>query len=72
MSLVRKGRSFGEMSLMDSESRSADAVATQNGSVLVMRELDFKRLMLDRPALAAQLLLKLGKLLSQRLRNTGG
>ena len=66
------GRSLGEMTIVDGEPRSATAVAIEPTTVAVLTQENFLLIMRDKPALSAKLLLKIARLLSQRLRLTSG
>lgn len=65
-------QTFGEMSLIDGESRSASGIAIKETIIFFMGEEDLIRLTEDDPKLGVQLLWKLSKLISQRLRYTTG
>ena len=69
---VLPGRSLGEMTIVDGESRSATAVAIEPSTLAVLTQENFLLIMRDKPALSAKLLLKIAQLLSQRLRMTSG
>ena len=69
---VAAGNTFGEMSLIDGEPRSASVVAEEPSLLVVLTGEGFARLSLEVPRLALKILLKLSKLLSQRLRQTSG
>jgi CRP/FNR family transcriptional regulator, cyclic AMP receptor protein len=69
---IPKGKSFGEMALFDGEPRSATVMAAVDSTMLVLAKQNLLRLLDDHPQLGAKLLLKLGKLISQRLRATTG
>jgi CRP/FNR family cyclic AMP-dependent transcriptional regulator len=66
------GRTFGEMSLIDGEPRSASAVAASDVTLLVLPRDNFARLTKESPQLGLSLVLKIAKLMSQRLRQTSG
>jgi CRP/FNR family transcriptional regulator, cyclic AMP receptor protein len=66
------GMALGEMSLIDGEPRSATARMAETGTLLVLQEREFNRLLLDRPALAFHIMKKLARSLSQKLRQTTG
>lgn len=70
--IVLPGRSLGEMTIVDGEPRSATAVVVQTSILAVLTQENFKRIMLEKPALSAKLLLEIARLLSQRLRLTSG
>ena len=67
-----RGRSIGEMALIDGEPRSATCIASEPSVLLVLSQTDFQRLGADRPALALKLVLRITKLMSRRLRLTSG
>jgi CRP-like cAMP-binding protein len=66
------GRTFGEMSLIDGEPRSASAVAATDVLLFVLSKDSFVRLTENSPHLALSLVLKISKLMSHRLRLTLG
>ena len=67
-----RGRSLGEMALIDGEPRSATCIATEPSILLLLSREDFQRLGAERPALALKLLVRITKLMSRRLRLTSG
>ena len=72
VSTVLPGRSLGEMTIVDGEPRSATAIVVQTSMLAVLTQQNFKRIMEEKPALSAKLLLEIARLLSQRLRLTSG
>jgi CRP-like cAMP-binding protein len=66
------GRIVGEMSLMDGEPRSASVVADEPTTFVLLTGEGFSRLSSEVPRLAVKVLLKISKLISQRLRQTSG
>jgi CRP/FNR family cyclic AMP-dependent transcriptional regulator len=66
------GRTFGEMAIIDGEPRSASAKFTKPGKILLLSKENFDRLLVEQPKVSAQLLLRVCRLLSQRLRRTTG
>jgi CRP-like cAMP-binding protein len=66
------GKIVGEMSLIDGEPRSASVVAEEPSVLLVLTGESFTRLSSEFPRLAIKVLLKISKLISQRLRQTSG
>ena len=72
LSVLTKGKTFGEMVLFDGEPRSATIVSADETVLLILTRENLDRLIKEAPGLAAKILLKLGKLLSQRLRITSG
>ena len=72
LSVITRGKTVGEMALFDGEPRSASAIAAESAMIMMLTKDSFDRLIRELPGLAAKLLLVLGKLLSQRLRQTSG
>lgn len=70
LATIGPGKTFGEMSLIDGEPRSASAIAMDDSKVLVLTEENFNRLIEHHPRLGSIVLAKLGMLMSQRLRRT--
>ena len=69
---IGPGDSFGEMSLIDGQPRSASAVAITRVSLLMLSREDFTRLSEEDPKLGVTLLFKMAHLMSQHLRQTTG
>ena len=69
---VRIGRCFGEMALIDGQPTSAAVVAEVETGLLILDRASFDRLMEERPELALVLVLRVARLLSQKLRATSG
>ena len=67
-----RGRSIGEMALIDGEPRSATCIAAEPSVLLLLTQAGFQRLCEERPALALKLLARIAKLMSRRLRQTSG
>lgn len=67
-----RGRILGELSLVDGEPRSATAVAAEESVLLVLTKAGFDRLSDDFPRLALQLLARVTRTVSQKLRQTSG
>ena len=65
LTLLSRGDSFGEMSLIDGEPRSASVKAVQPTKVLIIRREHFLELLRTTPELATGLLMQM----SRRLRN---
>lgn len=72
LSVITKGKTFGEMALFDGEPRSATIVSAAETILLILTKDNLDRLINEVPGLAAKILLKLAKMLSQRLRITSG
>ncbi len=65
-------RSIGEMAFIDGEPRSATCVATRPSQLLVLTRSRFQKLAQERPGLAFEVLMRIARLLSRRLRMTSG
>jgi len=61
---------FGEIALLDTEPRSAGAVATAPSTLLGFFRPDLLSLMERNPALSSKILTNLGAVLAERLRKT--
>lgn len=72
LATIDAGKPFGEMSLIDGAPRSATALATADGKVLILTQHDFEVLANEHPRLGEILLRKLAALMSHRLRQTSG
>lgn len=66
LNLIKPGEVFGEISLIDGEPRTADAVALEPCQLLVLERRDFQRHLDQNPRMASRLL----AILCQRLRRT--
>ncbi|MFH1728635.1 MAG: Crp/Fnr family transcriptional regulator [Pseudomonadota bacterium] len=64
LSILKAGDFFGEMSLLDSEPRSANVIATENADLLVLRQREFLSYIIESPKLT----LKMLKVMTKRLR----
>jgi len=69
---LNRGKTFGELSLMDGGPRSSTAIAREYSTLLILDGDAFDDLEDAQPALAARILRVLARLLSQRLRMTSG
>lgn len=69
---LRSSQTFGEMALLDGEPRSATGVAAEETIIFFISEKHLMKLTEDDPTLGCQLLWKIAKLVSQRLRQTTG
>lgn len=69
---LRAGQTFGEMSLIDDERRSATAVAISDVTYLFLSRDEFIRLGKEKAPLGFALLWKISRQISQRLRRTSG
>jgi CRP-like cAMP-binding protein len=69
---IGPGKTLGEMAIIDGELRSATAVVAIPTTLTILTKNNFLRIIEDKPMLAAKILLKIARLLSQRLRQTSG
>jgi CRP-like cAMP-binding protein len=69
---LNRGKTFGELSLLDGGPRSSTAIAREDCTLLVLDEDALDDLQDAQPGLAARILRVLARLLSQRLRMTSG
>ena len=67
---AEQGVFFGEMALLENETRSATVTALSDCSVLELHRKDFLDLVEQNPAMGVKLLLRLAQVLSQHLRKT--
>lgn len=72
VAVIGSGKTLGEMAIIDGEPRSATAIVAEPAALTILTETNFLRIVSERPALAAKILLKVARLLSQRLRQTSG
>jgi CRP-like cAMP-binding protein len=68
LALIGEGSVFGEMAFFDGGPRSADVVARGPVEVLALHQDRFEQLLAWHPRIATKLLMDLGRVLSQRLR----
>ena len=69
---LSSSQTFGEMALIDGEPRSASGIAAKETVIFFMTQDNLLRLIEDDPKLGVQLMWKISKLISQRLRKTTG
>ncbi|OYT90614.1 MAG: hypothetical protein CFE43_17100 [Burkholderiales bacterium PBB3] len=66
------GRTFGEMAAIDGEKRSATCIATEACVLALLPKSQFERILAVNEALGIKLLLRVTRLLSERLRQVNG
>ena len=66
------GRTFGEMAAIDGEKRSASCTATDTCVLALLPKDQFERILIVNEALGIKLLMRVTRLLSQRLRRVNG
>ncbi len=69
---VGPGNTIGEMAIIDGEPRSATAVIVEPSTLILLNREEFNRLMKEKPLLGAKVVIRIARLLSQRLRKAGG
>ena len=69
---LNEGKVFGEMPLLDGQSRSASAIVIQDSLVYLLTKEAFLLMKRQHPRLALAITFKLAKILSTRLRKTTG
>ncbi len=69
---LQSSQTFGEMSLLDGEPRSATGVAVEDAIIFMLSKKNLLDIAEDHPRLGFQILWKISKLLSQYLRKTTG
>ena len=66
------GTTFGEMSIIDGKARSASVKTIEDTTLLVLTEQSFARLTEEAPRLVLHIVLRMTRMMSQRLRETSG
>ena len=69
---LKRGRSIGEMSVIDDSPRSATAKARMQTSFLTLTKKSFDAILRDQPRIGIKILKGLARLLSLNLRKTSG
>ncbi len=72
LTTLRNSQSFGEMALIDGEPKSATGIAVKETVIFFIREDDLIQLTEDDPELGVQLMKKISKMTTRRLRQTSG
>ena len=70
IAVLPKGRSFGEMSILDNFPRSAMAKARTKSSFLTLTQMSFDTILKDYPQIGITILKGISRTLSQNLRQT--
>ena len=69
---ISRGKTIGEMSLIDGEPRSATMIARSDATILVLKQASFREIAEVHPRLYGKLAEKIARVLSQRLRQASG
>lgn len=72
LATVRPPQTFGELSLIDGQARSAHILASSDAEYLLLSKENLDRMADQFPQIAYMLLMKISYIMSQRLRNTSG
>lgn len=72
IALIRAGFTFGEMSLIDQAPRSATVSAAEKSVILTLDQENLTALGVENPSLALELVSRIARLISLRLRQTSG
>ena len=72
VTLILAGRTFGEMAVFDGKKRSATCVASEPCVLALLPKTQFERILAVNEALGIKLLLRVTRLLSERLRQVNG
>ena len=70
IAVVERGKTIGEMSMIDGEPRFSTCVAAQACLLAILTRESLARIILEQPILGAKILMELVLMLSQRLRQT--
>ncbi|MDD0972943.1 cyclic nucleotide-binding domain-containing protein [Pseudomonas fontis] len=72
IAVLRKGRAFGEMAVLDGERRSASCIAATDCQLLNLGKDSLEKMLNDAPKIAAKIIRALAVALSRRLRMLDG
>ena len=72
IALLRKGRTFGEMAVLDGERRSATCVAATDCILLTLSKDSLDKMLVESPKIAAKVIRAVAVSLSKRLRMADG
>lgn len=72
INVIKSGESFGEMSMIDHEPRSATVVATKDTILILFTEKSLYSLAEENAPLSLQFVLSVARMISKRLRSTSG
>jgi CRP/FNR family cyclic AMP-dependent transcriptional regulator len=69
---LHKGRTFGEMAVLDGERRSAKCIAATDCTLLILSKESLEKMILETPRIAAKVIRAIAISLSKRLRMADG
>lgn len=69
---VRRGKTMGEMAIIDGLPYSATAITEEPSTIIVITSKNFELITTQQPRLGVKLLLQISRFISQRLRQTTG
>jgi CRP/FNR family cyclic AMP-dependent transcriptional regulator len=72
ITVVRGGKTIGEMSIIDGLPHSASAIVAEDSNLIMFSKFNFEKLCDEKPDLALRLLVRISRLMSLRLRQTSG
>jgi CRP-like cAMP-binding protein len=72
IAVVDAGKTLGEMSMIDGESRFATCASIEPTVLAVLDRENLARIIVEQPMLGAKILMQMVLMLSQRLRTTSG
>jgi len=72
ITIIRPGKTMGEMFLLDDLLYSATMLVTEKSTLVLITRNNFDRLLEEHPVLAVKLMRKIARLMSLRLRQTTG
>ncbi len=67
---LSKGRSIGEMAIIDNFPRSATVRARTDATLIILRRMDFENILADHPQIGIKILIGIARMLSMSLRKT--
>ncbi len=70
--LIPKGKSVGEMSIIDDEMRSASCITTKPSTLLILTKESYADIVKKQPFLAINIVTKLARHMSHRMRSLSG
>jgi len=70
LATLEQGDFFGELALLDNDTRSATAAAIDSSTILVFSQTDLESIMDRKPSLGNKILMNLARVTSTRLRKT--